>query len=58
MSGEPIDIDRLIHEPARLLIVTYLAVIGSSDFLFLSRQTGLTVARDLGRGAVYPAGDA
>ena len=35
-------IDRLIHEPARLLIVSYLAVVESADFLFLMRQTGLT----------------
>ena len=42
MKGEPNSIDRVIHEPARLLIVTYLSVIGSADFLFLGRQTGLT----------------
>ncbi len=42
MKNEPTQIDRVIHEPARLLIVTYLSVIGSSDFLFLGRQTGLT----------------
>jgi len=35
-------IDRLIHEPARLLIMSYLAVVESADFLFLQRQTGLT----------------
>lgn len=35
-------IDKLIHEPARLLIVSYLAVVESADFLFLMRQTGLT----------------
>ncbi len=35
-------IDRLIHEPARLLIVSYLAVVESADFLFLMRQTGMT----------------
>ena len=35
-------IDRLIHEPARLLIMSYLAVVESADFLFLMRQTDLT----------------
>ena len=36
------DINRLIHEPARLMIVSYLYVVESADFLFLMRQTGLT----------------
>ncbi len=35
-------IDRLIHEPARLMIMAYLYVVESADFLFLMRQTGLT----------------
>jgi DNA-binding MarR family transcriptional regulator len=35
-------LDRLIHEPARLLIVTILASVASADFLFLQRETGLT----------------
>lgn len=35
-------IDRIIHEPARLSILTYLYVIEGADFLFLERQTGLT----------------
>ena len=35
-------IDRLIHEPARLMITAYLYVIESADFLFLEKQTGLT----------------
>src|ERR1044071_4657348 len=33
---------RLIHEPARLLIVTILASVVIADFLFLQRETGLT----------------
>ena len=37
-----IDIDRIIHEPARLLILSYLYVVESADFLFLMNQTGLT----------------
>ncbi len=36
------DIDRMIHEPARLMIMAYLYVVESADFLFLMRQTGLT----------------
>jgi len=36
------DLDRLIHEPARLLIVTILSSVASADFLFLQRETGLT----------------
>ncbi len=36
------DIDRIIHEPARLMIMAHLYVIESADFLFLMRQTGLT----------------
>ena len=35
-------LDRLIHEPARLLIVTILSSVVSADFLFLQRETGLT----------------
>ena len=36
------DIDRMIHEPARLMIIAHLYVVESADFLFLMRQTGLT----------------
>jgi DNA-binding MarR family transcriptional regulator len=36
------DIDRLIHEPARLQIVALLYVLDSADFVFLSQQTGFT----------------
>lgn len=36
------DIDRVIHEPARLMLMAYLYVVESADFLFLMRQTGLT----------------
>lgn len=35
-------IDKLIHEPARLMIMANLYVVESADFLFLRRQTGLT----------------
>ena len=37
-----VGIDRLIHEPARLMILALLYVIGGADFLFVLRQTGLT----------------
>ena len=36
------EIDRLIHEPARLLVMAMLFVVESADFLFLMRQTDLT----------------
>jgi DNA-binding MarR family transcriptional regulator len=36
------DIDRLVHEPARLLLLAQLHVLESADFLYLLRQTGLT----------------
>jgi len=41
-DSSPGGIDKLIHETARLLIMSYLAVVESADFLFLQGQTGLT----------------
>ena len=38
----PDSIDKLIHEPARLSIMTRLYVVESADFLFMMRRTGLT----------------
>lgn len=35
-------LDRLIHEPARLILMANLYVVDEADFLYLSRQTGLT----------------
>jgi DNA-binding transcriptional ArsR family regulator len=35
-------LDRLIHEPARLAILTALSACESADFMFLQRLTGLT----------------
>ncbi|HVO76759.1 MAG TPA: transcriptional regulator [Candidatus Bathyarchaeia archaeon] len=35
-------LDRVIHEPARLMIVAVLSAVESADFLFLARETGLT----------------
>jgi DNA-binding MarR family transcriptional regulator len=36
------DIDRLVHEPARLMVLANLYVVESADFTFLMNQTGLT----------------
>lgn len=36
------DIDRLVHEPARLMVLAYLYVTEGTDFTFLARQVGLT----------------
>ena len=36
------EIDRMVHEPARLAILTVLASCERADFLFLERVTGLT----------------
>ncbi|PYQ30833.1 MAG: ArsR family transcriptional regulator [Acidobacteria bacterium] len=36
------DLDRLVHEPARLSILTALSACRNADFLFLQRLTGLT----------------
>jgi len=36
------DIDRLIHDPTRLMLISYLFVVDSADFVFLQNQTKLT----------------
>ena len=36
------DIDRLVHEPARLAVMAVLYVLESADFTFIMNQTGLT----------------
>jgi DNA-binding MarR family transcriptional regulator len=36
-----LDIDRLVHEPARLIILSILYVLDRADFLYLLRETGL-----------------
>jgi len=38
----PLEIDRVIHEPARLLITAHLYVVESADYVFLMQNTGLT----------------
>lgn len=37
-----IGLDRVIHEPARLVITAILAAVDRADFLYLLRETGLT----------------
>ena len=37
-----VDVDRLIHEPARLVIMAVLNTAATADFLYLQRETGLT----------------
>lgn len=36
------NIDRLIHEPSRFILMAHLYVVESADYLFLIRQTKLT----------------
>lgn len=36
------DIDQVIHASARLMVLTYLYVVESVDYVFLKNQTGLT----------------
>ncbi len=38
----PAGLDRMIHEPARLVIVTHLAAVKEADFVYLLRMTELT----------------
>ncbi len=38
----PGEFDRLVHEPARLVLMANLYVVDEADFAYLSRQTGLT----------------
>ena len=44
MSGhrDELILDRLIHEPGRLAILTVLSSVSDADFVFLQRTTGLT----------------
>ncbi len=36
------DVDRVIHEPARLMILANLFIVESADYTFLMNRTGLT----------------
>jgi DNA-binding transcriptional ArsR family regulator len=40
--NEELVLDRLIHEPGRLAILTVLSSVDAADFIFLQRTTGLT----------------
>lgn len=40
--GDELVLDRLIHEPGRLAILTVLSSVKAGDFVFLQRATGLT----------------
>jgi DNA-binding transcriptional ArsR family regulator len=42
MREPDLALDRLIHEPGRLAILTVLSSARDADFLFLQRATGLT----------------
>ena len=46
MSGKGIkdlsSLDRVIHEPARLMIMTILFAVEEADFVYLRRECGLT----------------
>jgi DNA-binding MarR family transcriptional regulator len=37
-----VNVDRLVHEPARFMVLAHLYVVDSADFVFLMRQTKLT----------------
>jgi DNA-binding MarR family transcriptional regulator len=39
---EELVLDRLIHEPGRLAVLTVLSAVRDADFVFLQRATGLT----------------
>jgi DNA-binding MarR family transcriptional regulator len=42
LADQLAELDKLIHEPARLVILTALSAVQSADFLFLQNLTGLT----------------
>lgn len=37
-----VEIDRVIHEPARLVIMLHLAAVENADYVFLQTQTGMS----------------
>lgn len=41
-SDDELVLDRLVHEPGRLAILTVLSSVKAADFVFLQRVTGLT----------------
>ncbi len=42
MALKPEDLDKVIHEPARLMIMTHLYAVRDADFVYLKRATGMT----------------
>ena len=46
MSGNGVreltSLDRMIHEPARLMVMTVLCAVEEADFVYLQRECGLT----------------
>ena len=44
MKGDPVvpEIDTMVHEPARLRLLTYLSLLERADFVYLLGQSGLS----------------
>jgi DNA-binding MarR family transcriptional regulator len=42
-AGMDLEINRLVHEPARLKILAFLSLVESADFTFLVSRLGLTM---------------
>src|SRR3954453_6443592 len=42
VADDELVLDRLLHEPGRLAILTVLSAVSDADFVFLQRTTGLT----------------
>ena len=44
MSGDPVvpEIDTLVHEPARLRLLTYLSLLERADFVYQLGQSGMS----------------
>lgn len=38
----PAEIDKVVHEPSRMIIMALLFVLESADFMFIMRQTKMT----------------
>jgi DNA-binding HxlR family transcriptional regulator len=36
------DIDKVVHEPGRLMILLHLFIVEKADFIYLMKQTGLS----------------
>jgi len=42
LARKMLEVNRLVHEPARLMILTILFAVEAADFLYLQNETGLT----------------